>query len=95
MSHIFTEFWTLPALTEHIKIRAGSSPFQQKLPSAAGEKKEGGKSGKSRGSMTLLLQGEVCESCLCNKTTCTATALRMAMFAQGLLHILPYLLLIT
>lgn len=44
MSHIFTGFWTLPAagLTDHIKIRAGSSPFLQKLPSAAGEKKEGG-----------------------------------------------------
>jgi len=45
--------------------------------------------------MTPLLQAEVCKSRLCSKTTHTATALSTAMFAQGLLHILPYQHIIT
>lgn len=44
MSNIFTRFWIISAvgLTDHNKIRTGSSPFLQKLPSTLGRKSVGG-----------------------------------------------------
>lgn len=73
ISNAFRRSWILPAagLTDRIRTRTGSSPFLQQLPSTLGRKNVGEKSEKSRSSMTLLLQAEVCKSRSCSETTPT------------------------